>query len=128
MNPNELKYSKSHEWVAVDGDTAVIGITDFAVKTLTDLVFLELPEVGSSVTAEESFGEVESVKAVSELLSPVGGEVVEVHSDLVDNLDAIGSDPFGKGWLVKIRMNDPAELNALMDRTAYEKHCAEEDH
>lgn len=128
MNPNELKYSKSHEWVAVQGDTVVVGITDFAVKTLTDLVFLELPEVGSTIAAEESFGEVESVKAVSELLSPVGGEVVEVHSDLVDNLDAIGSDPFGEGWLVKIRMSDPAELNALMDRTAYEKHCDEDEH
>ena len=128
MNPNELKYTKSHEWAFVQGDTAVIGITDFATKTLTDLVFLELPRPGTTVAAGESFGEVESVKAVSELLSPVSGEIVEVNAALSDDLDSIGADPFGNGWLIEIRMSDPSELDALMDRSAYEKHCEEEGH
>lgn len=128
MNPGDLKYSKTHEWTAVDNDLAVIGISDFAVKTLTDLVFLELPKVGDKVTAGESFGEIESVKAVSDLVSPVSGEVVEVHEALVDSLDLVGNDPFGEGWMIKVRLDDPARLEGLMDRAAYEDQCAEEDH
>lgn len=128
MDPNTLKYTKSHEWASVDGDTATVGITDFAVKTLTDLVFLELPAVGASLDAGNQFGEVESVKAVSELLAPVSGEVIETNAAIADNLDGIGADPFGDGWLIKIRMSNPTELDALMDRSAYEKQCAEEDH
>lgn len=128
MNPNELKYTKSHEWAFPEGDTAVIGISDFAVKTLTDLVFLELPQVGTVATAGEAFGEIESVKAVGELLAPVSGEIVEVHSEIADGLDSIASDPFGNGWLIKIRMNDPAELDVLLDRPAYEKWCDEDGH
>ena len=128
MKPDELKYAKTHEWVFVDGDVAVIGISDFAVKTLTDLVFLELPKVGTAVKAGDMFGEVESVKAVSELLAPVSGEIVAVHSEIADNLGEIGADPFGAGWLVKIKMSVPDELGQLLDRTAYEKQCAEEEH
>lgn len=128
MDPNSLKYAKSHEWAVSDGDLVTVGITDFAVKTLTDLVFLELPSVGDAVTAGESFGEVESVKAVSDLVAPVSGEVVETNAAVADNLDDITSDPFGQGWLIKIKPSDPAELNALMDRAAYEKQCAEDEH
>lgn len=128
MNPGSLKYTKSHEWAVSDGDIVTIGITDFAVKTLTDLVFLELPSVGDFVTAGESFGEVESVKAVSDLLAPVSGQVVETNAAVVDNLDNITSDPFGQGWLIKIKPSNLAELDSLMDRAAYEKQCAEDEH
>ncbi len=128
MDPNSLKYAPSHEWAAVSGDIATIGITDFAVKALTDLVFIDLPAVGKSVEAGEMFGEVESVKAVSELLSPVSGEIVEVNSEIADNLDSLASDPFGAGWLVKVKMSNPEELAKLLNFTAYQKQCLEEEH
>ncbi len=128
MNQNELKYAPSHEWAAVDGDVATIGITDFAVKALTDLVFLDLPAVGKKLDAGEMFGEVESVKAVSELLAPVSGEVVAVNTEIADNLDTLASDPFGSGWLVKIKMSDAGELSQLLDFGDYQKQCAEEEH
>lgn len=127
MEPNALKYAKSHEWAGIEGDVAVVGITDFAVKTLTDLVFLELPSVGDTVAAGEKFGEIESVKAVSELLAPVSGEIVEVNDEVANNLDIINASPFDKGWLLKIKMNAPSEVDGLLDRPAYEKVC-EEDH
>ncbi len=125
MDPNSLKYTTTHEWVSVDGTTAVVGITDFAVKTLTDLIFLELPQVGADTTAGEPFGEVESVKAVSELAAPVSGKIVEVNSAVADDLAVLGGDPLGDGWLVKIEMSDPSEVNSLMDRASYEKQCDE---
>jgi glycine cleavage system H protein len=126
MKPEDLKYNASHEWVGVDSDgLAVIGITDFAIEQLTDLVYMALPEVGASVTAGEEFGEVESVKAVSPLYSPVDGEVVEVHSELVENLEKLGDDPFGEGWIVKVKLNADADLSALMDHEAYRRQCAE---
>lgn len=128
MNPNQIKYAKTHEWVAIEGDLAIIGISDFAVKTLTDLVFLDLPAVGAKVVAGEPFGEVESVKAVSELISPVSGEVVETHLALSTSLDTLGSDPYGEGWLIKVRLHDQSALCLLMDRAAYERQCAEEGH
>ncbi|MEE3285926.1 MAG: glycine cleavage system protein GcvH, partial [Planctomycetota bacterium] len=102
MDPATLKYSRSHEWLHLDGNTATIGITDFAVEALTDLVYVELPEVGRALAAGEIFGEVESVKAVSDLYAPVAGEVVEINSGLPDDLDALGEDPFGRGWMIKL--------------------------
>ncbi|GAB5404085.1 MAG: glycine cleavage system protein GcvH [Aureliella sp.] len=129
MEPNQLKYNPSHEWVGVtekDGESiAVIGITDFALEQLTDLVYMALPDVGATVSAGEEFGEVESVKAVSPLYSPVSGEVVEVHSELVDNLEKLGEDPFGDGWIVKVKLADGASLDGLLDFDTYKKQCAD---
>ena len=123
-----IKYAKSHEWAVAGGDIATIGITDVAVHLLTDLVFLDLPKVGRTVTAGEAFGEVESVKAVSELLSPVSGTITEVNTDVANNLETLTTDPFNTGWLIKVKMSNPNELNSLLDKAAYDKHCAEEAH
>lgn len=126
MNQEELLYAATHEWVHVtDDDIATIGITDFAVEQLTDLVYMELPEVGSSVTAGEEFGEVESVKAVSPLYSPVDGEVIEVNTGLPDNLEVLGSDAFGEGWIARVRLANREALGNLLDLAAYKKQCAE---
>ncbi|MCR9294022.1 MAG: glycine cleavage system protein GcvH [bacterium] len=126
MKPEELKYNASHEWVGLDSDgLAVIGITDFALEQLTDLVYMALPEVGAQVTAGEEFGEVESVKAVSPLYSPVSGEVVEVHSELVESLEKLGDDPFGNGWIIKVKLADGASLDGLLDHDSYRKQCSD---
>lgn len=125
MDLNALKYAPSHEWVSLDGDVATIGITNFAVEELTDLVFMELPAVGSQISQGTTFGEVESVKAVSDLYSPVSGEVVEVNEQLPDDLAVLSEDPFGKGWMIKVKLEDPSSVESMMDRAAYEKHCAE---
>ena len=126
MKPEELIYAKSHEWVHVSDDVATIGISAFAVEALTDLVFLELPEVGRQIAAGESFGEVESVKAVSDLYSPVTGEVIEVNESLPQNLETLSSDPYDDGWVARIRLTDEAALSELMDQAAYQQMCAEE--
>nr|WP_220498326.1 glycine cleavage system protein GcvH [Rhodopirellula sp. JC639] len=122
-------YAETHEWVDVaeqDGQKiATIGISGFALEQLNDLVYMELPEVGKTIDAGEEFGEVESVKAVSPLYSPVGGEVVEVHSELPDNLEKLNDDPYDFGWIVKLKINDESALGNLMDFAAYEKQCAE---
>ena len=132
MKPEELLYAKTHEWVHVapgeGGQVATIGISAFAVEALTDLVFLELPSIGRQLKAGESFGEVESVKAVSDLYSPVSGEVIEVNEQLPDNLQWLSDDPYGKGWIVKVRLSDAAELKQLSDHAAYQRQCAEEQH
>lgn len=129
MDLQALRYAKTHEWVRVEGDVAVIGITDFAVKALTDLVYVDLPNVGKKVAVGDPLGEVESVKAVSDIYAPVSGEIVEVNSPLADDLDLLSKDAFGRGWMVKLRMSSQAEdLKRLMDRAAYEAHCASEDH
>jgi glycine cleavage system H protein len=128
MDPTTLKYAKSHEWLHLDGETATLGISDFAVKQLTDLVYIDLPAVGATYSAGETFGEVESVKAVSDLYAPVAGEIVEVNSALEDDLAALSDDPFGKGWLVKLRVSDPSQVDALLDKAAYDAHCASEEH
>ncbi len=124
-----LLYAETHEWVDVadDGDSklATIGISAFAIEQLNDLVYMDLPDVGQKVTAGEEFGEVESVKAVSPLYSPVTGEVVEVHSDLPENLEQLNADPYDFGWIVKVRLDDESVLGSLMDHAAYEKQCAE---
>jgi glycine cleavage system H protein len=120
-----MKFAKSHEWVRVEGDPApgaiaTIGISAYAVEALTDLVFMQLPRVGDTLTAGESFGEIESVKAVSDLYAPCSGEVVEVHEGLPNDLDILGRDPYGEGWIVKLKLADPSELDQLMDQTAYD--------
>ncbi len=132
MKPEELLYSKTHEWVGVAADAsgakiATVGISAFALEALTDLVFVELPEVGRQVNAGGTFGEIESVKAVSDLYSPVDGEVVEVNSALVEELEKITDDPYGEGWLVKIKVTDESGLANLLDYEAYQKQCAEEE-
>ncbi len=119
MDPEELRYSKDHEWIRVDGDRGRIGITDYAQNQLGDVVFLELPEVGRTLTAGEQFGTVESVKAVSELFSPVAGEVVEVNSELTARPELINEDPHGEAWMMVVRITDPATVEALMDAEAY---------
>jgi glycine cleavage system H protein len=121
--PEDLQYTKSHEWARVEGDTATIGITDHAQDELGDVVFVELPDEGATFDAGESFGTVESVKAVSDLYAPVGGEVVEVNSALEDAPENINEDPYGEGWIVKLRTTDEADL---LSPEEYEKVVAEE--
>lgn len=123
--PANYRYTKQHEWVDVKGDAATIGITDYAQQELGDVVFVELPKPGASVTAGKSFGTVESVKAVSEIYSPVSGEVVEANAALHDTPEKINSDPHGAAWLVKVRLANLAELKDLMDATAYEAFIAD---
>lgn len=129
MKPEELKFAKTHEWVAVSEEDgariATIGISAFAVEALTDLVFIELPTVGKQVEAEQPFCEVESVKAVSDIYSPVDGAVVAVNTALPDALETLGSDPYGAGWIAKIKISDDAGLANLVDFAAYEKQCQE---
>jgi len=126
MYPKELKYDREHEWVRLDGDVATIGISDFAQDQLGEVVYVDLPSAGDSVTAGESFGEVESVKSVSELFSPVSGEIVEVNDALDDAPETVNADPYGDGWMIKVKLADPAEVDALMDADAYEAYLAEE--
>lgn len=131
MTPEELLYAKTHEWVAVEsnqagGKIATVGISAFALEALTDLVFVDLPQVGRTVKAGEPFGEIESVKAVSDLYSPVDGEIVEVNEALVDQLEGLSDDPYTNGWFVKIRISDETALAGLMDHAAYQKQCEQE--
>ena len=132
MQPQDLLYAKTHEWVQLDRKSgekiATVGISHFAVEALTDLVYIELPEVGRTLKAGESFGEVESVKAVSDLYSPLSGEIVDVNGDLANHLDQLHDDPYGSGWILKIKVNDESELSQLLSHAAYEKECAEEGH
>ena len=120
MYPDDLKYTAEHEWVRVDGDTAVVGITDYAQRELGDVVFVELPAPGATVTQGETFGVVESVKAASDLYSPVGGEVLEANGALADTPDLVNKAPFGDGWMLKVRLADSADLDRLMDAAAYD--------
>lgn len=128
MKPESLRFAKTHEWVSVDGNVATVGISDFAVQLLTDVVFLDLPRVGRTVRQSETIGEIESVKAVSDLYSPVSGEVIEVNSGLPDNLALLTENPFGDAWMVKIRMTEPGQVDGLMDFAAYKQHCEHEAH
>jgi len=125
MRPDDRKYLESHEWCKTEGDVATVGITDFAVAHLSDLVFLDLPAVGTAVTAGEAFGEIESVKAVSDLNSPVTGEVVGTNEELIENLELLGNDPFGAAWMIKVKVT--GEAGDLLDAAAYEEHCKSED-
>ncbi|MFO7764897.1 MAG: glycine cleavage system protein GcvH [Pelovirga sp.] len=125
--PEELKYSEEHEWVLAEENIVLIGITDFAQEQLGEIVFLELPEVGEQLEAGKPFGVVESTKAVSDLYAPVSGEVVEVNDELPDHPDLINTSPYEDGWLVKIKLLDPTELDDLLDAVTYEEMIADED-
>ena len=124
--PEDLKYSKEHEWVLVEGTVATVGITDFAQDQLGDIVFVELPAVGDKVSKEDAFGVVESVKAVSDIYAPISGKVLEVNDDLPENPEMVNEDAYGDGWMIKIEMNDPEELQDLMTAAEYEEYVAEE--
>ncbi|MBU6308218.1 MAG: glycine cleavage system protein GcvH [Planctomycetes bacterium] len=116
-----MKFAKSHEWVRPEaGGLATVGISKYAVEALTDLVFMQLPPVGKKVKAGESLGEIESVKAVSDIYAPISGEIVEVNAALPGQLDTLGADPYGAGWIVRIKPDDPAEMAGLMDQAAYD--------
>ena len=117
--PEELIYTKEHEWIIVEGNEIVVGITDYAQNALTDVVWVELPELGVSVKSMESFANVESVKSVSEIYAPVSGEVTEINEDLEDAPVTVNTDPYGDGWICKMRMEDSGELDALLDAAAY---------
>lgn len=130
MKPEDLLFTKTHEWVSVASEggqkVATMGLSAFAVEALTDLVFIELPKVGRQVQAGESFCEVESVKAVSDVYAPLAGEVATVNSALADDLDTLSKDPFGSGWIAKIKVSDDSNLKNLLDYAAYQKKCQEE--
>lgn len=128
MDLSALRYTASHEWVHWDGTVATVGITDFAVSQLTDLVFVELPAVSAQVSAGEACGEIESVKAVGELNAPLDGQVTEVNSELEDHLEWLSENPYEQGWLFKMTPADPAAIEALLDRAAYLKVCESEAH
>ena len=119
-SPTDRRYSQEHEWIFLEGDTALVGVTDYAQGVLGDVVFLSLPSVGSQVTQFLQMGEVESVKAVSDIYSPVSGEVVDVNQELVDNPQWVNEDPYGKAWMVRVLLSDSSELDNLMTSAAYE--------
>jgi len=120
--PAELKYSIDHEWIKVEGEIATIGITDYAQKELGDIVFVDVTCEGETLSAGDTFGTIEAVKTVSDMMLPISGEVTEFNSDLESDAAAINSDPYGKGWIIKVKMSDPSELSALMDAEAYKAH------
>lgn len=118
--PEDLHYSKDHEWVRVEGDIAIIGITDYAQNSLGDVVYVELPKAGDEFSANEPFGSVESVKAVSEMFNPVSGEIVEINESLADEPDKVNTDPYGEGWMIRVRMASPGEVDSLLSAAEYE--------
>lgn len=122
--PENLRYSKDHEWVLVTGEVAAIGITDYAQSSLGDVVYIEFPSVGDTFQSHEAFGSVESVKAVSEIFTPVGGEVVEVNDGINDTPEKVNSDPYGDAWLIKVKMDNPGEADALLSAAEYEEYLA----
>jgi glycine cleavage system H protein len=121
--PSDLKYTKNDEWLRIEGDTGTIGISDYAQDQLNDIVYVELPDAGATFKVGDSFGVVESVKAASDIFVPVSGTVIEVNSALEDEPELINSDPYGAGWLIKIRLSDAGEAAALMDSAAYTEYC-----
>jgi glycine cleavage system H protein len=123
--PAELKYHREHDWARIEGDEAVLGITWFAQDALGELVHFEAPSEGDTTTAGSSYGEVESVKAVSEVISPLSGEILEVNAKVVDAPETVNEDPYGDGWLVRIRLSDPSEVDALLDADAYKQVLAD---
>ena len=127
-NKADLRYAESHEWVRFEGNIATIGISEFAVKSLTDLVYVELPEIGRKVSVGETFGVVESVKAVSDLYAPISGTVREVNEQLPSNLDWLSQSPYGQGWIIKLRLTNTDDLNNLMSQNDYEVFCEHEAH
>lgn len=123
--PSNLKYTESHEWVKVEGDVAIIGITAYAADQLGDIVFWDIPSVGETLEKEETFGSVEAVKTVSDLFMPVGGEVTDFNSELEANPGLVNNDPYEAGWVIKVKMSNPAEANALLDTESYKKLIGE---
>ena len=128
MDPQTLRYAKTHEWAHIDGDVCTVGLTQFAVEQLTDIIYIELPDVGDDVSAESGFGEIESVKSVNDLYSPVDGEVLEVNTALEDDPGIVSQDCYGKGWLVKIKVAPGTNLNHLMTHQQYQEQIASEEH
>jgi glycine cleavage system H protein len=128
MDLKTLKYAPTHEWALLEGNIATIGISKFAVDQLTDLIMIELPAVGTRVVAGKSFGEIESVKAVSDLYAPLAGEVIEVNKQVANNVSLLAEDPYDNGWLIKIKVDQPANTSGLMDLDTYESKVAEEGH
>ncbi len=126
MYPEDLKYDREHEWVRVSGDIATIGISDFAQDQLGEVVYVDLPSAGGTISAGDSFGEIESVKSVSELFTPVSGEIVEVNDALDGAPETVNEDAYGAGWIIKVKLSDPTEVEGLMDAVAYEAYLAEE--
>ncbi len=118
--PEDLRYTEDHEWARIDGDIATIGITDFAQSELGDIVYVELPELGTTTEKSQSFGTIEAVKAVSDLFAPLTGEVVEVNSNISDSPEIINKDPYGEGWFIKVKLSDPNEVKTLLEKTQYE--------
>jgi len=118
--PEDLRYTEDHEWARIDGDIATIGITDFAQSELGDIVYVELPELGTATEKSKSFGTIEAVKAVSDLFAPLTGEVIEVNSNISDSPEIINKDPYGEGWIIKVKLSDPKEVNKLLEKTQYE--------
>jgi glycine cleavage system H protein len=119
-NPDDVRYHPDHDWARIEGDTATLGVTDYAQDQLGEVVFFDPPEVGKTITKDSPYAEVESVKAVSDVIAPLSGEIVEVNDALGDSPEKINEDPYGEGWLVKIRLSDPSEADDLMDRETYE--------
>lgn len=119
--PENLKYTKDHEWAKIEGDTAIVGITDFAQKELGDIVFVEIETVGETCEKEEIFGTVEAVKTVSDLFMPLSGEIIEKNEELDNSPEAINKDPYGEGWMIKIKFSDPSEVNELLNAAAYKE-------
>jgi glycine cleavage system H protein len=128
MDLDKLRFTPTHEWVFVEGAQATIGISKFAVDQLTDLIMIELPAVGTRLAAGKTFGEIESVKAVSDLYAPISGEVIAVNDDVAANVQLLADDPYEQGWLVKIKVTQPADTSELLDLAAYEARVAEEEH
>ncbi|KAG0599097.1 hypothetical protein M758_12G127600 [Ceratodon purpureus] len=128
MVVDDLRYSKSHEWAKLEGDTVVVGITHHAQEALGDVVFVDLPEVGKTITQGDSFGSVESVKAVSDVYSPVSGQIVEVNSELTESPGLVNRGPFGEGWMMKLKVKDPSEVQSLLNADSYKQFIEEEAH
>jgi glycine cleavage system H protein len=124
--PDDLKYHREHDWARIDGDEAVLGVTWFAGDALGELVHFEPPEPGAAIAKDSSYGEVESVKAVSDVIAPLSGEVLEVNQKVVDAPETVNEDPYGEGWLVRIRLSNPSEVDALLDVAAYKQVLAEQ--
>ena len=122
--PENLRYSKDHEWVSVDGDIGTVGITDYAQHSLGDVVYIDMPRVGDKLSGHEAFGSVESVKAVSEIFMPVTGEITEVNDGLNDTPEAVNNDPYVGGWMIKVKMDNPGEADAMLSAEEYEEYLA----
>jgi glycine cleavage system H protein len=126
MYPSDLKYDKEHEWVRLEGDVAIIGISHFAQNQLGEVVYVDLPSEGDSVNAGEAFGEIESVKSVSELYSPADGEIVKVNASLSDAPEVVNEDPYGEGWMIQVKLTDPSQIDGLLSAEEYEAFVSEE--